>query len=122
MSAARQSLARVVAGMRGTGARSMAGGGSTGGKTPTYKRMRGVVIPRRPPPLFPAPPPPHAEPQSGDGEAVRREWPGDREHARTNGHRWLPCPTALGGQSPSGSGSTAIRGEACGWGPGGKGR
>merc|ERR1712205_41882 len=43
MSAARQSLARVVAGMRGTGARSMAGGGSTGGKTPTYKRMRGVV-------------------------------------------------------------------------------
>jgi len=122
MSAARQSLARVVAGMRGTGARSMAGGGSTGGKTPTYKRMRGVVIPRRPPPLFPAPPPPHAEPQSGDGEAVRSEWPGDREHARTNWHRWVPCPTALGGQSPSGSGSTAIRGEACGWGPGGKGR
>merc|ERR1712127_109479 len=38
----RQSLARAVARVPAA-ARSMAGGGSTGGKTPTYKRMRGVV-------------------------------------------------------------------------------
>jgi hypothetical protein len=44
--AVRQSLGRAVSRMPAV-ARSMAGGGSTGGKTPPYKRMRGVVSVRR---------------------------------------------------------------------------
>ena len=40
--ALRQNLGRVVQRVPAV-ARSMAGGGSTGGKTPPYKRMRGVV-------------------------------------------------------------------------------
>lgn len=40
--ALRQNLGRVVQRVPAM-ARSMAGGGSTGGKTPPYKRMRGVV-------------------------------------------------------------------------------
>jgi len=51
----RQSLSRAVARMP-SAARSMAGGGSTGGKTPTYKRMRGVVCAQHPP--NPKTPPP----------------------------------------------------------------
>jgi len=55
-STVRQCLSRAVARMP-SAARSMAGGGSTGGKTPTYKRMRGVVCAQHPPNNPKSPPP-----------------------------------------------------------------
>ena len=74
----RQSLARAVARVPAA-ARSMAGGGSTGGKTPTYKRMRGVVRACPSPALLsvPSSPPPFDMSRVRDRGWLRRECGGN---------------------------------------------